>query len=236
LWISGRCRRRPLSGPTETKDGVAKKAELEKTVMLLEILSPPVEAALPKVTKAPATTPKRRRMVSVLDAIMKTTKALTPAPAKKVAKAAMAQAEAEVGPSVPTETKPTATKDKAEQESPDAGMAARQDVTEKAESPAPEAPSEDLDYIIRHASRKRLSEEEILEAKHYAQELKYSKRALVFNGTDKDDFLYCLLDNKEISVCREIAKSMGFPKLEAGLAAMSKDDLADSFAYNCIKV
>jgi hypothetical protein len=58
----------------------------------------------------------------------------------------------------------------------------------------------------------------------------------VFNGTDEDDFLYCLPDNKKITVCREIAKSMGFPKLEEGLSAMSKDDLADSLAYNSIKV
>jgi hypothetical protein len=58
----------------------------------------------------------------------------------------------------------------------------------------------------------------------------------VFNGTNEDDFLYCLPDNKEISVCREIATSMGFPKLEEGLSAMSKDDLADSLAYNNIKV
>jgi hypothetical protein len=58
----------------------------------------------------------------------------------------------------------------------------------------------------------------------------------VFNGTDEEDFLYYLLDNKEIYVCREIAKSMGFPKLETGLAAMPKDDLADSLAYNIIKV
>jgi hypothetical protein len=58
----------------------------------------------------------------------------------------------------------------------------------------------------------------------------------VFNGTEEDDFLYCLPDNKEISVCREISKSMGFPKLEEGLSAMSKDDLADSLAYNSIKV
>jgi hypothetical protein len=103
-------------------------------------------------------------------------------------------------------------------------------VTEKAKSPAPKAPSEDLDYIIQHASGKRLSEEEIAEAKHYARELKYPKGALVFSGTNKDDFLYCLLDNKEISVCREMARNMGFPKLEAGLSAMSKDDLADSLA------
>jgi hypothetical protein len=152
----------------------------------------------------------------VLDAVMETTKALTPAPTKKVVEAVKVQAEAEAGPSVPIETKAVAPKDKAEQQTPDTGMAAGQDMIEKAKSPAPEAPAEDVDYIIRHALGKKLSKEEILEARHYAQKLKYPKGALVFNGTDEDDFLYCLLDNKEISVCREIAKSMGFPKLEEG--------------------
>jgi hypothetical protein len=66
--------------------------------------------------------------------------------------------------------------------------------------------------------------------------IKYPKGALVFNGTNEDDFLYYLPDNKEISICREIAKSMGFPKLKEGLSVMSKDDLADSLAYNSIKV
>jgi hypothetical protein len=96
--------------------------------------------------------------------------------------------------------------------------------------------SENLDYIIRHASGKRLSEGEIAEANHYARKLKYPKGALVFNGTYKDDFLYFLPNNKEISVCQEMAKSMGFPKLEVGLSAMSKDDLTDSLAYNSLKV
>jgi hypothetical protein len=58
----------------------------------------------------------------------------------------------------------------------------------------------------------------------------------VFNNTNEDDFLYCLPDKKELSVCREIAKIMGFPKLEEGLSVMSKDDFADSLAYNSIKV
>jgi hypothetical protein len=58
----------------------------------------------------------------------------------------------------------------------------------------------------------------------------------VFNGTDEDDFLYCLLDNKELFVCWEMAKSMGFPKLEASLRAMTKADLVDSLAYNSLKV
>jgi hypothetical protein len=171
---------------------------------------------LPKVAKAPATTPKRRRMASVLDAVMETTAALTPTPVKKVAETVMARAETEVGPSVPGEADPAATEQRAEQEFPDTSMALEKDVAEKAKSPAPEAPPEDLDFIIRHASGKRLSEEEIAEAKHYARELKCPKGALVFNGTDEDDFLYCLPDNKEISVYWEMAKNMGFPKLEAG--------------------
>jgi hypothetical protein len=191
---------------------------------------------LPKITRAPAITPKRRIMASMLDAVMETTRALTPAPTKKIVEAAISRAETEAGPSVPAETEPAATEDRVEQESPDVGMAMEKDVAEKAKSPAPEAPSEDLDFIIRHASRKRLSEEEIVEAKHYARELKYPKGVLVFNDTNEDDFLYCLPDNKEISVCREMAKNMGFPKLEAGLSAMSKNDLAESLAYNSLKV
>jgi hypothetical protein len=228
----------PTVRPAEAKDNMAREPELKKTVMMPKILSPPAEAELPKMTKAPATTPKRRRMASVLDAVMETTKALTPVPTKNVAKAVKAEAEAEAKarPSVPIETKPVAPEDKAEQQTPDTSMTVGQVVTEKAKTPAPKAPSEDVNYIIRHASGKRLSAGEILEAKHYAQKLKYLEGALVFNGTDEDDFLYCLPDIKEISVCREMAKSMGFPKIEVDLSTMSKDDLADSLAYNSLKV
>jgi hypothetical protein len=160
-------------------------------MMMPKILSPSAEAELLKMTKAPATTPKRRRMASVLDTVMETTKALTPAPTKKVVEAIKVQDEAKARPSVHIETKPAAPEDKAEQQTLDTGTAAGQDMIEKAKSPAPEASAEDVDYIIRHASGKKLSKEEILEARHYAQKLKYPKGALVFNGTDEDDFLYC---------------------------------------------
>jgi hypothetical protein len=225
----------PTVEPAEAKDDTTREPELGKT-MMPKILSPSAEAELSKMTKAPATTPKRRRMASVLDAVMETTKALTPAPIKKVAEVAQVQAEDEAGPTVPIKTKAATPEDKAEQQTSDTGMAAGQDMMEKAKFAAPEASAEDVDYIIRHASGKTLSNKEILEARHYAQKLKYPKGALVFNGTNEDDFLYCFPDNKEISVCREIAKSMGFPKLEEGLSAMSKDDLADSLAHNSIKV
>jgi hypothetical protein len=226
----------PIVGSAEAKDDVAKELELEKVVMLPKILSPPMEAELPKVTKAPATIPKRRRMASVLDAVIETTKALTPAPTKKVAEAATTEAEVKAVPLVSVDTKPAATDEGAEQESLGFGITMEKEIAEEAKFPGPESLFENHDFIIRHASGKRLYEGEIAEANHYARKLKYPKGALVFNDTDEDDFLYCLPDNKEISVCREMAKSMGFPKLEIGLSAMPKDDLADSLAYNNLKV
>jgi hypothetical protein len=226
----------PTVGPTEAKDDKGEEPQVEKVIKMPEILSPLTKANLSKMQKATAATPKRRRMASVLDVVMETTKALTPAPIKKVAEVAKGQAEAKAEPIVPNETKVVAPEDKADQQTSDTGMTTGQGMAETAKSPALGAPAEAVDYIYRHASGKKLSEEEILEARHYAQKLKYPKGALVFNGTNEDDFLYCLPDNKEISVCREIAKSMGFPKLEEGLSVMSKDDLADSLAYNSIKV
>jgi hypothetical protein len=198
---------------------------------------------VPKAQKGITATPKRKRMASVLDVLEtiknssstlgKTAEASKAWTETKLteAEATKSQAETDAGPSEPAKDKSLETGEKtAEKE------AVEQILPEKAVTPTPEAPSEVLDYIKRHASGKRLSEEEIFEAKYYARELKYPKGALVFNGTDEDDFLYCLPDNKELSVCREMARSMGSPKLEAGLCAMTKDDLAYSLAYNSLKV
>jgi hypothetical protein len=123
-------------------------------VKMPETLSPPAEAKLPKVQKAPAATPKRRRMASVLDAVLETTKALSPAPTKKIVEAARVQAKAKAGPSAPTKTKAFASEDKVDQQTSDIGMETGQDMAEKAKSPVPEALVEDIDYIVRHASGK----------------------------------------------------------------------------------
>jgi hypothetical protein len=72
---------------------------------------------------------------------------------------------------------------------------------EKVAAPTSKALKGNTEYIIRHASGKNLSKEEEWEAQHYAQKLKYPKGALVFNDSGEEDFLYCLLDSKEISVC-----------------------------------
>jgi hypothetical protein len=64
----------PTVWPAEAKDDMAREPELGKAMMMPKFLSPPTEAELPKMTKAPTTTPKRMRMASVLDAVMETTK------------------------------------------------------------------------------------------------------------------------------------------------------------------
>jgi hypothetical protein len=220
---------------------VAEKTEepkIQEITEMTEVLSPSTEATMPKMQKSSAATPKRRRMANVLE----TTRTLSPAPTRKIAEASKAQpeaetkqakveatiiqAETEVGPSEPTETEPAKIEKKATE----------QIASEKVLTPAPEGSKESIDYIIRHASGKGLSQEEKQEAQHYAQKLKYPKGALVFNGNGEEDFLYCLPDNKEISVCWEIGRSIRFPKLEDGLSILSKDELADSLAYNSIKV
>jgi hypothetical protein len=58
----------------------------------------------------------------------------------------------------------------------------------------------------------------------------------VYGGDNDDDLLYCLPDGKEFNVCREMMDNMGYPKLELGMSAMTKDQLADSLAYNSLKV
>ena len=68
-------------------------------------------------------------MASILDAVMET-RALTPAPVKKVAEAATAHSKTEAGPSVPAETKPAVTEERVEQESPDIGIAMEKEVAE----------------------------------------------------------------------------------------------------------
>jgi hypothetical protein len=202
-----------------------------------EVLSPSANVETTKIQKGPAVTPKRKRMVNVLD-VLETIKSSSTTPKKTVAtseaktetsdtKAPEQETEAEAGPSKPAKVKSLETE---EEKITDPIL------VEEISAVSPEASPKVLDYIVRHASGKKLSEKEKQEAQLYAQKLKYPKGALIFNGSGEEDFLYCLPDNKEISVCREMSKSFGFPTLEDGLSVLSKNDLADSLAYNSLKV
>jgi hypothetical protein len=204
-----------------------------------EILSPSarVEVPMPRAQKDLTTTPKRKRMVNVLDVLetikssSSTSKIAAEVPKTQIeAEAAKSQAETETGLSEPTKREFLEIGKETEKEF------AEEILSEKTATPIPEASSEALNYVLRHASGKNLTEKEKQEAQFYAQKMKYPKGALIFNGSGEEDFLYCLPDSKEISVCREMSKSFGFPTLEDGLSVLSKDELADSLAYNSLKV
>jgi hypothetical protein len=228
--------------PAEARAKMAKEPELRESTE---------QPKLPGVLKIPAVTPKGRRMACVLDVVMESTKVLTPASievpsmgeknTKETVEAIVARVEAEAGPSVPAETGHAELVEKDTEQGPsDAAKAPlpleEERTSKESKFPAAEASTEGLEFIVHHAAGKELSEEQVAEARQYVKDLKYPPGSLVFNGTDEDNFLYCLPDNKEISVCREMAENIGFPKLELGLSAMSKDDLADSLAYNSLKV
>jgi hypothetical protein len=206
-----------------------------KGTKILEVTSPSAEVTVPKAQKDLRATPKRKRMVNVLDALETIKTSSTPRKTAETpktqsetilseAEATKSQAETEAGPSEPANEKSLEIGEKETEKE-----ATEKNFPEKTSSEA-------LDYFVRHASGKRLSEEERREAQYYARKLKYLKGALIFNGSGEEDFLYCLPDSKEISVCREISRSFGFPTLEDGLSVLSKDELADSLAYNSLKV
>jgi hypothetical protein len=110
-------------------------------------------------------------MANVLDVVLETTKTLNPAPSRKIVEASKAQREAETkqaeveatiiqtetkaGPSQPTEIKPAVIEEKTAEE-----KATEQISSENVATPAPEALKESIDYIIRHALGKGLSQEE----------------------------------------------------------------------------
>jgi hypothetical protein len=114
---------------TKVNKDKTEKSKTEEVTKMPGILSPSTEATALKAEKSSATTPKRRRMVNVLD-IWETTDSISPAPTGKVVEAdktqpkadtkqievetTITQAEAEAEPTVPTKTKLAATEQKAE--------------------------------------------------------------------------------------------------------------------------
>ena len=59
--------------PAKAKGKAAEELELEESAGLPKILSPPPKPEVPKVSKIPAITPKRRRMATVLDVVLEST-------------------------------------------------------------------------------------------------------------------------------------------------------------------
>jgi hypothetical protein len=147
---------------TKVSKDKAEESKTEEVTKMPGILSPSIEATTLKAEKSSTTTPKRRRMVNVLD-ISEATDSISPASTERVTEAdktqpkadtrqievetTIIQAETEAGPTVPTETKPAEFEEKATEE-----KATEQISFEKVVTPASEALKESIDYIIHHTS------------------------------------------------------------------------------------
>jgi hypothetical protein len=212
--------------PIEAIPDPAREPESEKVAEQPKMLV----TALLKLSATTIGTPRKRRMASVLDVVLESVKMPPPTSTETsggkiddaremvTASTSAAYAEAE-----PLET----TLEKLVEES----------LLEKPTTSSPDAPPEsDLNFIVRHALGKQLSVEQVAETKYYAKELKCPQGSLVYGVDNDDNFLYCLPGSKEINVCHEMMDNMGYPKLELGLSAITKDQLADSLAYNNLKV
>jgi hypothetical protein len=70
--------------------GKAEGSKIGEITKMPEILSPSIEAIVPKAQKSSATTPKRRRMANVLDVVLETAKTLSSTPSRKIAEASKA--------------------------------------------------------------------------------------------------------------------------------------------------
>jgi hypothetical protein len=167
----------PSAKLAELKTDKIEEPRIEGT-KTLEVLSPSTEVAVPKAQKGLTATPKRKRMASVLD-VLESVKASSSIPSGKIAEvetkpaeveAAVGQGSAKAGPSEPTDEHPSKFKEKAVEEE-----VIEQSLPEKTPASGPKALRENIEYIIHHASGKKLSKEEEREAQHYTQKLKYPK-------------------------------------------------------------
>jgi hypothetical protein len=84
----------PTAKEVETKVDKADKPEIEEIMKMPDILSAPTRVTVLKVQTGSIVTPKRRRMVNVLD-VLETTDSISPAPTGKVAEADKTQPKAD---------------------------------------------------------------------------------------------------------------------------------------------
>jgi hypothetical protein len=154
----------PRAEETKTSENLSPSAEVE------------VPMTMPMAQKDLTTTPKRKRMVNVLDVLetikssSSTSKIAVEVPKTQTdAEAAESQAETETGLSEPTKREFLEIKKETKKES------VEETLSEKIATPIPEASSKTFDYVLRHASGKNLSKKEKGEAQFYAQKLKYPK-------------------------------------------------------------
>jgi hypothetical protein len=137
-----------------------------------EILSPSEEIKAAKIKKGPTVTPRRKRIVNVLD-VLETIKLPSTTPRKtaetsealaevSVAEAPKQQTEVGTGPSEPTKVIPLEAEEAKIARATEEMKMSEPTLVEEIDTAVPEATSKIYDYIVRHASGKSYRKKKFL--------------------------------------------------------------------------
>jgi hypothetical protein len=194
-----------------------------------------------------STGPKRRGIITVIEAIEETP---PPASASKITPAAEVATATEAAPTEATTTE-AATAEDTNLESTFSdidkmllNMAAEEAVVAAEETLATvprkgkkiaEDISDEKDFNFQNIIGQKLSKAEKEELRDYAISCGYQPGALLFGGIDEES-LGCLRDRTGAKVISTLSKSVGLPKLEADISRYRRQHIVGSLFYSNFKV
>jgi hypothetical protein len=218
-------------------------------VKLLSSLGPELMKLLqkkdePSATKKKADGQKKRRIITVMQAIERTPLS---ASASKITPVASAEATVEAK----TSAGAAAVTEVANLESTLSGidkillgMATEETVAavEKAMATVPskgkkiaDAASEEMDFDLWNLVGQELSEAEKKELQEYGISCGYQPEAMLFGGID-EGALGCIRDRAGAKIIGTLSKSVGFSKLEADISGYRRQHIVGSLFYSNFKV
>jgi hypothetical protein len=199
----------------------------------------------PSIAKK-AAGPKKRRIITVTEAIEETPRpaSASKAPAVESATAFKAApveaATAEVEPVEDANLESTLSnidkilQDMATEEAAAAVKETMAIVPEKGKEIVEDA-SEEENFNFQNLIGQELSKAEKEELREYAISCGYRPGELLFSGVD-DERLSCVRDQTEAKVIGTLSKSIGFPKLETDISCYRRQHIVGSLFYSNFKV
>jgi hypothetical protein len=221
------------------------KIMIESLSIMLSPLGPHLTKLLQKKGEPSAAKksvgPKRRRIITVIEAIEETP---SPASASKTPTAEDAAATEAATAEAKTAEDTNLEGTFSDIDKMLLNMAAKEAATAAEETLATvprkekeivEDTSREKDFNFQNIIGQKLSKAEKEELRDYAISCGYQPGALLFGGID-DESLGCLRDRTGAKVNSTLSKSIGFPKLEADISRYRRQHIVGSLFYSNFKV
>jgi hypothetical protein len=210
-------------------------------IKLLSPLEPQLAKLLQKKDE-PSTTkkavgPKKRRIITVMQAIEETP---PPTLVSKITPAAEVAASAEAATAKATNLESTLSDidkvllDLAAEEAAASAEEVLATVPEKGKEVAKDI-SEEKDFNFQNIIGQELSKAEKEELQEYAISCGYQPGAMLFGGINEES-LGCIRDRTGAKIINTLSKSVGFPKLEADISRYRRWHIISSLFYSNFKV